>query len=61
MALTQMRSASKAGYRKSTNDLYESNKDNRFRTMYSAAFVDHTKRESRDQTQRNAMLSPIAR
>jgi hypothetical protein len=27
--------------------------------MYNAAFVDHTKRESRDQTA--AMLSPISR
>jgi hypothetical protein len=27
--------------------------------MYSAAFVDHTKRESRDQT--HNLMSPIAR
>ena len=56
----QQRSGSKqAGYRKSTNDLFEVNNDTRFRTMYSAAFVDHTKRESRDQT--HNLMSPIAR
>lgn len=61
MAQQQQRSASKGGYRKSTNDLFETtSENNRFRTMYSAAFVDHSKRESRDKTH-HTMMSPIAR
>ena len=30
--------------RKSTNDLLESNGENRFQSMYSQAFIDHSKK-----------------
>ena len=52
------RSSSK-NVRKSTNDLFDSGNDSRFKTMYSQAFVDHSKRESRDQTQ--TLMNPMNR
>ena len=51
--------SSSKNVRKSTNDLFDSGNDSRFKTMYSQAFVDHSKRESRDQT--NTMIYPMNR
>lgn len=39
------RSSSK-NFRKSTNDLFDSGNDSRFKSMYAQAFVDHSKKDS---------------
>jgi len=45
--------------RKSTNDLFETNNDTRFKTMYAQAFKDYSGKVN-GGTNSTAMMSPVA-
>lgn len=64
MAQHQQRPTKAQGLRKSSSNLFDSDNDNRFQTMYAAAFVDHgslrREGERKSRGHDKSLMSPLS-